>query len=49
MSTTGWRSRQAYVAVATKLLRTLWAMATSGHAYHSQIALGLVRPTVASA
>jgi len=34
--------RQAYVAVANKLLRTLWAMATSGRAYDSQIACGLV-------
>jgi hypothetical protein len=37
------------VTVATKLLRTLWAMATSGHAYDSQIALGLVRAKVEAA
>ena len=35
--------KQAYIAVANKLLRTLWAMATSGRAYDSQIALGIVR------
>lgn len=35
--------KQAYVAVANKLLRTLWTMATSGAGYDSQIALGLVR------
>ena len=41
--------RQAYVAVANKLLRTLWAMATSGRAYDSRIALGLIRSEVRAA
>jgi transposase len=41
--------RQAYVAVANKLLRTLWTMATSGSAYDSQIALGLARGEVRAA
>ncbi len=35
--------RQAYVAVANKLLRILWTMATTGRFYDSQIALGIVR------
>jgi transposase len=41
--------RQAYVAVANKLLRTLWALATSGRAYDSQVALGIVRAEVRAA
>lgn len=41
--------RQAYVAVANKLLRTLWTMATSGRAYDSRIALGLVGSKVQAA
>jgi transposase len=41
--------RQAYVAVANKLLRTLWAMASSGRAYDSQVALGLARGEVRAA
>jgi transposase len=41
--------RQAYVAVANKLLRTLWTMATSGRSYDSQIALGIVRGEVRAA
>lgn len=35
--------KQAYVAVANKLLRTLWSMATSGQGYDSEIALGVRR------
>ena len=41
--------RQAYVAVANKHLRTLWALATSGRAYDSQVALGIVRAEVRAA
>jgi transposase len=41
--------RQAYVAVANKLLRTLWAMATGGCTYDSRIALGLTRGEVRAA
>ena len=37
--------KQAFVAVANKLLRTLWAMAVTGLAYRSEIARGEVRPT----
>lgn len=41
--------KQAYVAIANKLLRTLWALATSGQTYDSQIALGVRRPEVKAA
>lgn len=37
-------ARQARVAVANKLLRTLWALAVRGGAYESAIARGEVRP-----
>ena len=37
-------ARQAYVALANKLLRTLWSMAVSGHGYEPAIARGEVRP-----
>jgi transposase len=37
-------SKQAYVALANKLLRTLWSMATSGRGYEPAIARGEVRP-----
>ena len=37
--------KQAYIAVANKLLRTLWALAVSGRPYESAIARGEVRPT----
>jgi transposase len=36
--------KQAYVAVANKLLRTLWSMAVSGRGYEPAIARGEVRP-----
>lgn len=36
--------KQAYVAVANKLLRTLWAVAVTGAPYQSAIARGEVRP-----
>lgn len=36
--------RQAYVALANKLLRTLWSMATSRQGYEPAIARGEVRP-----
>jgi len=36
-------NKQAYVAIANKLLRTLWSMATSGQGYDSEIALGVRR------
>ena len=36
--------KQAYVALANKLLRTLWSMATSGRGYEPAIARGEVRP-----
>jgi transposase len=36
--------KQAYVALANKLLRTLWSMATSGQDYEPAIARGEVRP-----
>ena len=36
--------KQAYVALANKLLRTLWSMAVSGHGYEPAIARGEVRP-----
>ncbi len=36
--------RQAYVALANKLLRTLWSMAVSGQGYQPAIARGEVRP-----
>jgi transposase len=36
--------KQAYVALANKLLRTLWSMATSGRRYEPAIARGEVRP-----
>lgn len=36
--------KQAYVAVANKLLRTLWALAVTGAPYQSAIARGEVRP-----
>jgi len=36
--------KQAYVALANKLLRTLWSMATSGQRYQPAIARGEVRP-----
>jgi transposase len=36
--------KQAYVALANKLLRTLWSMATSGQGYQAAIARGEVRP-----
>jgi transposase len=36
--------KQAYVALANKLLRTLWSMATSGQGYEPAIARGEVRP-----
>ena len=36
--------KQAYVALANKLLRTLWSMATSGRGYDPAIARGEVRP-----
>lgn len=37
-------AKQAYVALANKLLRTLWSMATSGRGYEPAIARGEVRP-----
>ena len=40
--------KQAFVAVANKLLRTLWAMAVTGLAYRSEIARGEVRPPIAA-
>lgn len=36
--------KQAYVALANKLLRTLWSLAVSGAPYQSAIARGEVRP-----
>jgi transposase len=36
--------KQAYVALANKLLRTLWSMALSGRGYEAAIARGEVRP-----
>ena len=36
--------KQAYVALANKLLRTLWSMAVSGQGYQPAIARGEVRP-----
>ena len=36
--------KQAYVAIANKLLRTLWSMAVSGQGYEPAIARGEVRP-----
>jgi transposase len=36
--------KQAYVALANKLLRTLWSMATSGRGYEPASARGEVRP-----
>jgi transposase len=36
--------KQAYMALANKLLRTLWSMATSGQGYQPAIARGEVRP-----
>lgn len=36
--------KQAHVALANKLLRTLWALAVSGAPYRSEIARGEVRP-----
>ncbi|HEV8281679.1 MAG TPA: IS110 family transposase [Candidatus Limnocylindrales bacterium] len=36
--------KQAYVALANKLLRTLWALAIRGAPYRSEIARGEVRP-----
>lgn len=36
--------KQAYVALANKLLRTLWSMAVSGRGYEPAIARGEVRP-----
>ena len=36
--------KQAYVAIANKLLRTLWALAVTGAPYQSAIARGEVRP-----
>lgn len=36
--------KQAYVAIANKLLRTLWSMAGSGQDYQPAIARGEVRP-----
>jgi transposase len=36
--------KQAYVALANKLLRMLWSMATSGRGYEPAIARGEVRP-----
>jgi transposase len=41
--------KQAYLAVANKLLRTLWAMATSGQGYDSEIARGVRRQEVVAA
>jgi transposase len=42
--------QQAYIAVANKLLRTLWAMATSGMPYSSAMANGLhIEEVVAAA
>ncbi len=38
------RKKQALIAVANKLLRTLWAMAATGVPYRSEIARGEVRP-----
>jgi len=38
-------AKAAYVAVANKLLRTLWTMAVSGRSYDPAIARGEVRPT----
>ncbi len=38
-------AKAAYVAVANKLLRTLWTMAVSGRLYDPAIARGEVRPT----
>jgi transposase len=37
-------AKQAYVALANKLLRTLWSMAVSGRGYEPAIARGEVRP-----
>lgn len=39
----------AYVAIANKLLRTLWSMAVSGQPYRSEIARGEVRPMAMAA
>lgn len=39
----------AYVAIANKLLRTLWALAVSGQPYRSEIARGEVRPMAIAA
>jgi transposase len=39
----------AYVAIANKLLRTLWALAVSGQPYRSEIARGEVRPMAMAA
>lgn len=36
--------KQAYVAIANKLLRTLWSMATKGQGYQPAVARGEVRP-----
>jgi len=41
--------KQAYVALANKLLRTLWALAVSGVPYRSEIARGEVRPQLIAA
>lgn len=37
--------KQAYVALANKLLRTIWSMAVNGQGYQPAIARGEVRPT----
>jgi transposase len=39
----------AYVAIANKLLRTLWSMAVSGEPYRSEVARGEVRPMAMAA
>lgn len=36
--------KQAHLAIANKLLRTLWSLAVSGEPYRSEIARGEVRP-----
>jgi len=42
-------AKQARLAVANKLLRTLWAMSVSGQAYNGAIARGEVKPLACAA
>jgi len=41
--------KQAYVAIANKLLRTLWSLAVHGEGYRSEVARGEVRPNAIAA